>query len=70
MHHEWVKQHLELADRHVSEGIRHAMRQRALVERLERGGHDIREANSLLRRFEDTLELHVRDRDRLRNELD
>ena len=64
-----VQQHLQLAERHVSEGLRHAAQQRDLVELLERDGHDTREANRLLRLFEDTLELHLRDRDRLRKEL-
>ena len=47
----------------------HVMRQRELIEKLERGGHDLMEANRLLRRFEDVLELHLKDRDRLRKEL-
>jgi hypothetical protein len=68
MHRELVRQHLELAERHISEGMRHIMRQRELIERLECSGHDTRDANRLLRQFEDVLELHVRDRDRLRKE--
>jgi len=69
MRRELVRQHLEQAERHVSEGMRHVERQRELIERLESGGHDTREAIRLLRQFEDLLELHIHDRDRLRKEV-
>jgi hypothetical protein len=66
---ELARQHLEQAERHVLLGMRHVMRQRELIQRLESGGHDTREANRLLRQFEDLLELHIHDRDRLRREV-
>jgi hypothetical protein len=64
-----LKQHLELAERHVLEGDRHVMRQRELVAELERDGHDTTDANILLRQFEDLLAVHIQHRDRLRTEL-
>ena len=69
MDREMVRQHLEMAERHVSEGLRHVLQQRELVEKLHCNGHDTREANTLLCRFEDLLELHIKDRNRLRKEL-
>jgi hypothetical protein len=64
-----IELHLTQAERHVSEGERHIKRQRELVAELERDGHDISKAVSLLARFQEMQELHVADRDRLRNEL-
>ena len=48
---------------------RHVVRQRELVAELERDGHDTIQATDLLARFEELLQLHVGDRDRLRREL-
>lgn len=41
-----------MAERHVAEGERRVWRQRELVARLERHGHDATAATLLLRQFE------------------
>jgi len=64
-----IQDHLADAERHVSEGERHVARQRDVVAELERAGHDSEAARMLLRHIEAWLELHVADRDRLRQEL-
>jgi hypothetical protein len=58
-------QHLALARRHVEEGEAHIHRQRMVVTRLERDGHDASDARLLLLRFEELQAMHVADRDRL-----
>jgi hypothetical protein len=60
-----LREHLELANRLVTAGHQHIERQREVIRRLERDGHDSREANWLLGTFEHLLRIHVRDRDRL-----
>jgi hypothetical protein len=64
-----VQRNLEMAERHVSQGLRCVARQIELIEKLELGRHDTSEANRLLRQFQDVLELHIHDRNRLRKEL-
>jgi hypothetical protein len=61
-----ARQHLELAERRVAEGQQRITTQLALVARLERHGHDIREAVILLRQLEAILALQVQARDCLR----
>ena len=61
--------HLEQAERHVRQGAVHLQNQRALIERLETGGHDTKESRRLLQQFEEMQALHVGDRDRLRETL-
>ena len=63
-----VDEHLAQAERHVLEGEALVARQREIVERLGRGGHDTREAMDLLTQFEETQALHIQERDRLRQE--
>jgi len=63
------KEHLELAERHVAQGQRHVEEQRARVAELELHGHDTTEALLLLGQFEEMLDLHRNDRDRLLQEL-
>ena len=68
-----VDEHLAQAERHVTDGEALVARQREIVERLERGGHDTREAMTLLRQLEQAQALHIQERDRLlqeRAELD
>ncbi len=50
--------HLEMAKRHVREAEAIVARQRKLVEQLRRDGHDLVEAERLLRNFEESLEAH------------
>ena len=51
-----LEQHLMLAERHVAEGTEHVTRQRELVARLERDGHDVFESKRLLILFEELLD--------------
>lgn len=64
-----LRDHLAIAERHVASGNRVVTRQRRLVSKLEADGHDTREAQALLARFEDLQALHIADRDRLIDEL-
>jgi hypothetical protein len=63
------QEHLAQAERHVVQGEGHIAKQRAIVAELERDGHDARIARDLLDQLEQMQELHVADRDRLREEL-
>jgi hypothetical protein len=58
------------ANRHVAEGEEHIRKQRELVARLGRHGHDTSSASELLATFEQLQLTHVRDRDRLVKELE
>ena len=49
---------LEMAERHVREGIKHVRRQEAIVAELRRDGHETATAEALLRTFEQTLASH------------
>lgn len=60
-----ILNHLSQARRHVEEGEAHLYRQRMVVTKLERDGHDASDARRLLLRFEELQALHVADRDRL-----
>src|SRR5262249_36108034 len=64
-----IVEHLALAESHVAEGQQHIKRQREIVRALECDGRDLATAKSLLAQFEETQLLHIRDRDRLRQEL-
>ena len=61
--------HLVAAERHVAEAVVLVRNQQALVDRLERDGHDTGIARKLLEEFAHTLEIHRSDRDRLRAQL-
>jgi hypothetical protein len=61
--------HLALAERHVSEGEIHVTRQRELVAKMERGGHETGLARALLLKFGELLAIHKADRDRLRGDV-
>ncbi|HEY1504100.1 MAG TPA: hypothetical protein VGF92_07360 [Stellaceae bacterium] len=58
-----------MAERHVSQGNGHIEHQRALIARLERGGHNTGEAKRLLNTFLALEATHIADRDRLRKAL-
>ena len=64
-----LRQHLALTEKHVSMGEEHLARQKELIAELEGNGHDSTQARHLLRLFERSQELHVADRNRLRDEL-
>src|SRR5690242_7816942 len=57
----------QAADR-VIQGEQHIAKQRALIATLKSDGHDVAEADRLLRTFEETQVLHVEHRDWLRRE--
>ena len=64
-----LENRLAQAERDVSQGQRHIAQQRELIAKLERDGHDTKQAIELLHQFEQLQEMHVADRDRLRKEL-
>jgi phytoene dehydrogenase-like protein len=63
-----LAQHLLEAERHVSEGERLVEHQRRTVEKRRRDGHHTELALQLLEEMEESLRLHIQDRDRLRRE--
>ena len=69
---EKVRDHLAQATRHVRDGLFHVSRQQVLITDLERRGNTATAAaaRKLLLQFEDTLALHVADRNRLETELE
>jgi len=67
MDRQMLMEHLSQAERHVAEGMVHVEKQRTLVENMARDGHDIREHEALLRQFEETLGLHIKNRDQLQS---
>ena len=56
---------LELANRHVAEGLRRIADQKARVSLLQRGGYQLTEANRLLALLEDTLKVMIEHRNLL-----
>jgi len=57
------------AERHLAAYEQVVARQRHVIDRIARGGHDTTEASALLREFQGIQTTHVADRDRLRVEL-
>jgi hypothetical protein len=64
-----VKKDLAQAERHVAASEHHVTRQRELVAERQKDGFDAREAGRLLHQFEELLNLHIAERNRLRKEL-
>jgi PAS domain S-box-containing protein len=58
-----------MARRHVATGEQNVARQREIVARLERGGHNSLVAKSLLASFEELQNMHIAHRDRLEKAL-
>jgi hypothetical protein len=65
-----TKEHLALAEEHVALGATNVARQREIIAKLERDGHDATQARALLAQFEQLQATHVTDRDRLLSELE
>ena len=65
MDREQTLQHLAEAEHHVAIGADHVARQRELIARLQRDGHDAAQAKQLLEQFEQLQQMHIADRDRL-----
>lgn len=61
--------HLALAERHVSEGSEHVIKQEERIARMQAAGADASEAEACLRQLEDFQELRVAVRDLLRRQL-
>ena len=68
MHAETLKRHLEDVEERVAQNVPLVIEQRTLVARLERVGRDTEAARAreLLALLEESLRLHIADRDRLR----
>jgi len=64
-----LERHLEQAKRHAATGEKHLTRQRALITKLERDGHDASEAKTLLELLEELQTMHIAHRDRLARQL-
>jgi hypothetical protein len=65
-----LEQRLARAEGYMAMSKRHIASQRTFAAELLRDGHDASLAVALLLRFEELQQLHVADRDRLREELD
>jgi len=63
------KQHLEFADRHVAVAERIVAAQKQILAELQRDGHATELADRILKAYEEVLELHIEDRERLKKEL-
>jgi hypothetical protein len=66
-----LEEQLELAQKHVEKAKRHCVRQREIVEELERDGHHelAARARDFLRSFEEFHAQFVAERERLKAEL-
>jgi hypothetical protein len=65
---EILQDYLAQAERHVNQGERIVTEQRERIYVLRRDGHNVTEAEHLLRQFEQLQAMHIADRDRLRAE--
>src|SRR5262249_52945160 len=64
-----IRESFSMARRHVAMGERHIARQREIVARLERNGHDSLDSKRLLGYFEELQNMHMAHRDRLEKVL-
>jgi two-component sensor histidine kinase len=64
-----ILESFSMARRHVAMGERHIARQREIVARLERNGHDSLDSKRLLGYFEELQNMHMAHRDRLEKVL-
>jgi hypothetical protein len=60
-----LQRHLAQAERHVAQGVVHLARQRALIDELDRAGHDTTDARAVLDTLTETQVLHEQDREHL-----
>jgi hypothetical protein len=58
--------HLEEAQRHISNGARLLERERAILEEQRRDGHDIKQAEALLQTMEELQQVHIDHLDLIR----
>jgi hypothetical protein len=64
-----LERRLQEVECHVERGGQNIAHQRAVIETLERGGHDAKAAHMFLRRLESAQGKHVAERSRLFKEL-
>jgi hypothetical protein len=64
-----ILNHLDLAERHILEGEHCLLKQRELIARLDRDGHDTNQARLILTTMQVTQSLHYDDRQRILREL-
>jgi hypothetical protein len=60
-----LRQNFAQAERHIARGLVHLARQRALIDELDRAGHDTKTAWAILDTLTETQTLHEQDRDHL-----
>ena len=65
-----LEEQLSMAREDVRRGIEQVRKQREIVQRLERGGHDAAQAQEALKTFEDSLFTLMADRGPLVQELE
>jgi hypothetical protein len=68
MHRSDVLAHLAMAQEHVASGEEHLARQLALINKLERDGHDSSTARAFLQQLEETQLTHIAPLQRLQRE--
>ncbi len=69
MNRELALKHLAQAEVAAAEGLRHIAEQQSRIETLRGDGHDVAEAERLLRLFFEVQDQHEAHRDRLLAEL-
>jgi hypothetical protein len=60
---------LAATEQQILNGDRHLVSQRELIHKLERAGYDKTQAETLLGTLKETQNLHMKERERLRNLL-
>ena len=63
------KRHLAQANAHVETGRKNIARQREVIAKLERDGHDTKQARATLDTFEELQAMHLSDRKRILREI-
>jgi hypothetical protein len=69
MNRDLLAKQLLRAEAFITRGDRRVARQRRIVARLERDGHDTTEARKVLMEFVLRREMHIAERDRLSRQL-
>jgi hypothetical protein len=65
-----LRSHLAIVERHVAQGWKVIERQDALLRRLAARGHDLSQANEMMKVLLEAQELHEEHRLRLMQELE
>ena len=64
-----IEEHLRKARAHAALGAEHIDRQQTVIQKLEKDGHDATMARELLSTMETSQDMHLRDVERLNEEL-